>query len=283
MNNYGKLTASAIGIIGKEAVRRAMNEVRRQRLTFQSEAKTSATGKTDDIVTSADRAAQIAYLRVAQECFPDWGVVAEEGELKARPEAERYITIDPLDGTKAFVRGQSSEVGTMIAFVCNGVVESAWVGDINTIEIYGYRPESDNVHRITDLELTTKLTEVERPRLHDSYLLLRDMPDRYPKAVQRLCVSGGVFKDGNVVGGSIGLNFARLWKGEVNGLVMNASRSTPWDLTPVVGISMKLGFVFLEHSNEAGWRPYNPPLTREIVSLPCTLVVHKSRVAELNH
>ena len=49
-----------------------------------------------------------------------------------------YITVDPLDGTKAFIRRQSHGVGTMVAMVEEGQVVSAYVGDVNTQEIYGF-------------------------------------------------------------------------------------------------------------------------------------------------
>src|SRR5450631_1854468 len=55
-------------------------------------------------VTIADRAAEIAAREWVQRYYPDDGVLGEEfGE--ERPEALRRWIIDPIDGTKTFVRG----------------------------------------------------------------------------------------------------------------------------------------------------------------------------------
>jgi histidinol-phosphatase len=54
-------------------------------------------------VTQADREAERAITTVLRRAFPDWGVLGEEfGE--AGPAETRWI-IDPIDGTKNFVRG----------------------------------------------------------------------------------------------------------------------------------------------------------------------------------
>ena len=55
-------------------------------------------------VTVADRAAETAARAWVQSRFPQDGVLGEElGE--ERPGAARRWIIDPIDGTKAFVRG----------------------------------------------------------------------------------------------------------------------------------------------------------------------------------
>jgi histidinol-phosphatase len=55
-------------------------------------------------VTEADRAAESVARRMIERRFPDDGLLGEEfGE--ARPAARRRWVIDPIDGTRAFVRG----------------------------------------------------------------------------------------------------------------------------------------------------------------------------------
>src|SRR5476651_1345262 len=55
-------------------------------------------------VTAADRAAETAAREWILKYFPDDGVLGEEfGE--ERPDALRCWVIDPIDGTKTFVRG----------------------------------------------------------------------------------------------------------------------------------------------------------------------------------
>ena len=54
-------------------------------------------------VTHADRACEQRVIEVLHETFPDYGIVGEEfGE---RPGARARWIIDPIDGTKNFIRG----------------------------------------------------------------------------------------------------------------------------------------------------------------------------------
>jgi fructose-1,6-bisphosphatase/inositol monophosphatase family enzyme len=242
---YGILTAPLVGVAMKEMVRRAINEIRRQRFIFEAQAKLGYGGECNDLVTSADREAQRIYLKMLRECFPDFGVIAEEDELRVECGSGRqlYFTLDPLDGTKAFGRRQSTGVGTMISLVENGQVLAAYVGDVMTQEIYGYRPESDKVHRISEYEVGETIVVHERP-LSQGVLLSRDAPWKFSWPVDQFARDH--FKDIDIEGGSIGISFARLWKQEVAALLMGPAYETPWDSSPVIGISRQLGFVFLD-------------------------------------
>jgi len=68
-------------------------------------------------VTIADREAERQARAWLQERFPEYGLFGEEFEA-VRPEAKRRWILDPLDGTKAFVRGVPLW-GTLIA-CCEG-------------------------------------------------------------------------------------------------------------------------------------------------------------------
>lgn len=68
-------------------------------------------------VTEADIAAHHAILEQLRKLTPDIPVVSEEGEGQALPTA-RYWLVDPLDGTKSFVRG-SGEFTVNIALMEN--------------------------------------------------------------------------------------------------------------------------------------------------------------------
>jgi 3'(2'), 5'-bisphosphate nucleotidase len=74
------------------------------------------TGVTVDVksdqspVTEADRAGEALILARLEAAFGDVPVVAEEASAKdgaPRSIARRFILVDPLDGTKAFVRGEA--------------------------------------------------------------------------------------------------------------------------------------------------------------------------------
>ncbi|HUO22021.1 MAG TPA: 3'(2'),5'-bisphosphate nucleotidase CysQ [Caulobacteraceae bacterium] len=62
----------------------------------------------DSPVTEADRRAEAVILRRLAEAFPDTPVISEEDAAEfGTPSAigPRFFLVDPLDGTKAFVRG----------------------------------------------------------------------------------------------------------------------------------------------------------------------------------
>ena len=58
----------------------------------------------DSPVTVADRESERYIARALEEAFPDDGLLGEEGSQKASRSGRRWI-IDPIDGTRDFVRG----------------------------------------------------------------------------------------------------------------------------------------------------------------------------------
>jgi len=61
----------------------------------------------DSPVTAADRASEQLIARALEEAFPDDGLLGEEGARKPSRSGRRWI-IDPIDGTRDFVRGSPS-------------------------------------------------------------------------------------------------------------------------------------------------------------------------------
>ncbi len=284
---FDVLNGHAIGIIMKEMVRRAIEAIRAQRFIFEATGKVTE-GKDDDYVTTADKAAQAVYVKVIQECFPGFGIVAEEDHLSipcVHPTKEIYFSVDPLDGTKAFMRRQSHGIGTMLALREGARVIAAFVGDIMTHEIFGFRPGSDKVHRISEYGKAEQLVvDTSRP-LSDQYCLLRDMPNLHSELISNLArpTTGGLCKNAEVSGGSIGISMARLWKGEVGAVVLRSAHDTPWDKWPIIGISQKMGFVFFKPKDAFSFERYEPVVSNQTVHCPHeTLIIHESRVEELS-
>ncbi len=155
------------------------------------------------------------------------------------------LTVDPLDGTKAFIRRQSHGIGTMISLVRDGVVIAACVGDVMTKEIYYFRPDSEKVHRFSWDDDFHEVLSIGPGRLSEQYVLLGEDPRKLSDPIGRITdpTRTRVFKNIEIMGGSIGVKMARLWKGEVGAIILEAGRCTPWDWCPVAGISSKLGFV----------------------------------------
>jgi fructose-1,6-bisphosphatase/inositol monophosphatase family enzyme len=287
INNYGPMSQHAVGIILKECVRRAIEFIRNERYVFEVNSKEGYSGDWDDVQTSADRGAQCIYMKTLKECFPDAGIIAEEDCLHCDPEndCDIYFTVDPMDGTKAFVRRQSHGVGTMIAMIKGDKIISAFVGDINTREIYGYRPDSDRVHRISEFntsEVLNRDLDIEAKPLSEQCILLRKSENDYSKSAQSIMDKS--FKKALVDGASIGTWMARLWKGEVAAALIDPTFETPWDVNPIYGISHALGYKFLKRSvNEIGvWNIIDPkPVMETRESSDEILVVHENDLYDL--
>lgn len=262
---FGLMTGHAVGRILKETVRRAMVVIRSLRKDFDLKMKEGYDGKMDDVCTTADMMAQEIFILAILECFPSYGIIAEEpvemGSQIPGREHENYFTIDPLDGTKAYTRRQSHGVGTMVAMVHRGAVVSAYVGDVNTEEVYGYRPGSRKVHRITCLDTAEVLSLEVGKLLKESIALLREPADTYSPEARELLKR---FKSHEVMSGSIGTWMARLWKGEVAAAFLPPGWETPWDSTPVIGISEMLDCVYLSPNGGGEWAPFVPPFPREV-------------------
>jgi fructose-1,6-bisphosphatase/inositol monophosphatase family enzyme len=273
---YGEVNGHIIGQILRETVRRATVVIRNERLVFEAQSKQGHSGTMDDVFTSADTKAQEVYLTAFRECFPTYGVLGEEDALVI-PSAEGpdgfYFTVDPLDGTRAFIRRQSHGVGTMVALVRRTEILSAYVGDINTEEVYGYHPDADNVERITRLDTVETLCLKADGPLSERYALLRDPDTQYSDAARQLLRR---FKSHEVIGSSIGIWMAQLWKGEVGAVIMRPGWETPWDSTPILGISKKLGCAFLRPGADGRWVEYEPVIaTKKYRRDHETLILHR--------
>lgn len=281
----GRVNGHIVGRVVKETVRRAMVIAKLERTVFEAHTKMGYDGKMKDVFTSADTKAQAIYLRTFAECFPNAGVIGEEANLRIVPKngCRAYFTVDPIDGTRAYIRRQSHGIGTMIALVLDGTVISAYIGDIMANEVIGFRPDSDHVYRISDLDHFEELVPPPPRKIHDVFAMLRDPPEEYGDHARLLLPR---FKNYEVMGSSIGTWMARLWKREVGAMLMPAGNETPWDSTPIIGISRKLGYVFMRprRGGEAGWDVYEPNLPTEVeMRSHDTLVVHENMAAQFLH
>lgn len=281
------LNEHAIAIILKETVRRVIGVIRSQMIAFDAHVKQGYSGQMDDIVTSADTAAQEVYLEIISECFPGIGIIAEEDQLSIDCKiqgVDAYLTIDPLDGTKAFTRRQSHGTSTMIAMVVDGEVIAVCIGDINTQEIFYYRPLSSHVHRITEYEKAEKLN-YNLETLKGSYAIIREDPRNFSRIISDIILDqtpNGIFKSIEVTGGSIGMSMSRLWKGECSIAILAPSTETPWDSTPIMGISRKMGFCFYTIDDRGNLKLKSDRLVRKIETRDEeVIIIHRSAVSEL--
>ncbi len=284
--DFGVLQGPTIGMVMREALRRAAHAIRGRQFIFEAQEKGRRADGGTDWVTDADRAAQEAIVKVLRKNFPHYGIIAEEEDLRvpcAHPAHDLRFTVDPLDGTAAFVRKQSHGIGSMIALLCDGEAIAAYVRDVNTDECYGFRPGSAHVHRITAAGTAVRL-EIDPGRpLHEQYALLRDPMDAHGSSVQAFFRRHQrLFKSYEITGGSIGISVARLWKGEVGACIFPPHRQTPWDLSPYWGISRKMGFRRFALDDRANAVTDSTPLRLDepYIERDATMLLHGSRAAE---
>jgi len=119
-------------------------------------------------VTQADREAELEARRWIEKRFPADGILGEEGGL-TRGDARRRWLIDPIDGTKSFVRGVPL-YGTLIAVVEQEHVLAGCAFFPSTDEIIAAAPGCGcwwngtraQVSRIASMRAATVLTTKDR-------------------------------------------------------------------------------------------------------------------------
>lgn len=255
MMNKIQYTDEAIGRLMRLAVEDAISVIRTESLKGDFEVTEKMVEyKRKDVLTAADNVAQSSYVRSLKSWFPEFGLVGEE-DLNFVPDeplrGEPHFTIDPLDGTKAFVRRSATGIGTMLALAEGDHVAASYVGDVMTGGIYGYGPANSDVFHWNQRP-RPRLLQVDKSRpLITQYAVLQDHPADYDPIIQKMVGrETPLFKNIEVHGGSIGLMFAKLWKGEVGAIVLSDAYDTPWDSTPINGINDSMGFIAASVRNE---------------------------------
>jgi len=114
-----------------ELVQRVAAEVIDPRFRALDDAEVHLKGP-GDLVTEADREAEVLLTQALQEAYPDALVVGEEAVsadatiLDAFRTAEHAFTVDPVDGTKNFVHGKADHA-VMLAELRGGEVVRSWI------------------------------------------------------------------------------------------------------------------------------------------------------------
>jgi len=87
-----------------EVARKAAEEAAKLALKYQAAGIRPDTKPDDSPVTIADRESERLISSRLEEAFPEDGILGEEGAQKQSRSGRRWI-IDPIDGTRDFVRG----------------------------------------------------------------------------------------------------------------------------------------------------------------------------------
>lgn len=87
-----------------EVARRLTREVGEIALGYAARGVTADQKADDSPVTAADRACEAYLVSALREAFPDDGILGEEGAREDGRSGRRWV-IDPIDGTREFLRG----------------------------------------------------------------------------------------------------------------------------------------------------------------------------------
>lgn len=274
-----EIIEQSIAIIQEHA---AHFEITEKSVTYKDE--------TLDFFTTADTLSQEMGVKLMKENFPTFGIIAEEDDLTIPSQTgddNLRFAFDGLDGTKAYMRRQSHGIGVMLALARKDEIIAAFVGDVNSDDIYGYQSNIDKVRRVFKQKRCSVLEIDECVPLKKQYGLLRDtklLPHPIIQGITKRPEQGGLVKDFEIISGSIGTYLARLWKSEV-GLAIVENIRAPWDAWAPIGISKKLGFVFFGIRKDNGEAElFDPQIVDEVVlETPYSfiIIVHKSRREEL--
>jgi histidinol-phosphatase len=138
-------------------------------------------------VTQADREAERAIVEILRGAFPDSGVLGEE--FGSHGSAEVRWIIDPIDGTKNFVRGIPLWA-TLIALeergeITVGVIHAAAMGELYTARRGGGATLNGTRIRVSDVPALGEaflvhagLTLVKQAGYWDGFMRLVDATDR---------------------------------------------------------------------------------------------------------
>lgn len=88
-----------------------------------------------NLVTRADRAAEMAIVRAIKDAFPNHAVLGEEGTEGDQAANEHVWVIDPIDGTTNYVHG-NPHYAVSVAYSFRGVVQVGACLDPNANELF---------------------------------------------------------------------------------------------------------------------------------------------------
>ncbi len=120
--------------------------------------------------------------------------------------------------------------------------------------------------------------------LQDQYVLLRDHWSDHSDTINRMVArpsDGGLFRNVQIYGGSIGITFSQLWKGEVGGVILRPHHINPWDWCPPMGITQRMGFKLFYENNRTLQEFKHTDVLEESECPHELIIVHQSRREEL--
>ncbi|RQG91178.1 inositol monophosphatase [Natrarchaeobius halalkaliphilus] len=202
-------------------------------------------GKTD-VVTDADRNAQVAVTERIRETFPDEPVVGEENDaLKRVPDEGPAWIVDPIDGTNNYVDGTPA-FGTAVAAVVDG--EPVGAALVCPALSDTYRSGPDGAFLNGDPLSVSQRTDPERSIVCPTFWWDFDRRGEYARATRELVTRFGDLRRH----GCTQLELGMVASGALQGAVTNL-RTNPWDTVAGVGLIRNAGGIVTDLEGER-WR-----------------------------
>jgi 3'(2'), 5'-bisphosphate nucleotidase len=176
----------------------------------------------DEPVTVADRRASELIVAGLAESFPDDPVISEE--LPPAPGAlgaPRYWLVDPIDGTKDFIRGEDG-YSVMIGLVCDGVPTVGVVFQPAVDRLFAGTPEGSTV--TTPFE--TRALAVSQIAAAAEVRLVASKSHR-SRVLDRVKQELGIDNEMNI--GSVGVKLCVIAAGLRDLYVNPAAKTKAWD------------------------------------------------------
>ncbi|KGN36941.1 inositol monophosphatase [Knoellia subterranea KCTC 19937] len=174
-----------------------------------------------DLVTVADREAEVLLTKALTAAYPDAVILGEEAHSADPSILDRYVgaehafTVDPVDGTKNFVNG-SADHAVMVAETHGGETTRAWIWQPEH-EVAWVAERGAGVERNGERVTRAALGQDDQPRGATSIWSLRGHALAELPALQPSWVCCGV-------------DYPKLIEGAVDYILY--SRSNAWDHAP---------------------------------------------------
>ncbi|WP_235585635.1 inositol monophosphatase family protein [Serinicoccus chungangensis] len=231
--------------LGTDHVLRLLQEVADAVITprFRSLDEDEISSKTHpgDLVTVADREAEVIITRELSAAYPDAVILGEEAfaddasSMAGFRRAEHAFTVDPVDGTRNFVHG-SPDHAVMVAETRGGRTVRAWI----------WQPQHELAY----------VAEVGAGATRNGEALPRLEPGTDParwrvrtSARRRVGEQVGPLAPLELSWVSCGIDYPKLAEGECEGLLYHGTR--PWDHVPGALLVSELGGVVGSDEGEA--------------------------------
>ncbi len=237
--------------------------------TLQTKEKIS-NHKEYDEVTLADLETQEFLITQIKSKYQDSQIIAEEGELSITNNQGLIFSIDPIDGTKEYVRG-GNEASIMIAVLYDGVSVASIVYNPFTTEYVQYQASDNQVirHRAGHKEVV----KFQEPQESAKGLILISITDIRNASLKE--VNLDKWSVVLVNSGSYGSIVAKMITNQVSGILLKPTTVHPWDSLPMAIMLNALGYKKYEYNSEfKNWIKDEIDIRTSKIKIPVTILMH---------